>query len=587
MIGPRLRRVAAFAATLAAAGTILVACGDDEESSIDYLIDARVSDYNVNTRDGYAGGALMALTRVLPGFSLIGPDGQIVADRDVGTATLTETSPMTVRYDFNPDAVYSDGKPMVCDDLVLAATALGGRVRGFDAATNAGYRDIDKVDCTPGAKTATVTFDKDSEFREWRGLFGAGTLLPAHVVGRIAGVPDVVGTLNGKNSAAIAKIAKAWNTGFAIAPGDEIDPETFVASGPYRVEGYSTDRGLRLVANDKWWGQKPVLGDVTVWPLGTDGKTAVDDGVVDVADTADLSLADTVAGRDPQGQGGDTQGGDAQEGDARDGEGAETDRSAARDIAPLAVTNLVFADTGVTADLKVRQALATCMPRDRLAREHGSNGIVWSLHSASPADTLGPSLNVQFGRRYPRSNVARARTLLEQRVADENGRRAKPVIRIGYPAGSATSAAVVKTIADACVGAGITVKDASSPDLSVAGLGKKVDALLMSGDTFAAAGTSSGIPALYTLYPGDPLNLSGYRNAEVGKAITGLSETASDSARLPLLRTIDTQAWDQLPTIPLYGSVRGRDASAAVQRMVPGMGRSGTGWNMDRWGMTR
>ncbi|WOC14233.1 ABC transporter substrate-binding protein [Gordonia sp. MP11Mi] len=567
MIGPRLRRVAAIAAALAAAGTLLVACGDEEGSSIDYLTDARVSDYNVSTRDGYADGALMALTRVLPGFSLIGPDGQIVADRDVGTATLTETAPMTVRYDFSQDAVFSDGKPMVCDDLVLAATALGGRVRGFDAATNAGYRDIDKVDCTPGAKTATVTFAKNSDFREWRGLFGAGTLLPAHVVGRIAGVPDVVGTLNGKNRAAIAKISQAWNTGFKIAPGDEIDPEKFVASGPYRIQSYSADRGLRLVANDKWWGQKPVLGDVTVWPLGTDGTKAVDDGAVDVADTADLALADKVAGREPG--------------------ATDTDRSAARDIAPLAVTNLVFADTGVAADLKVRQALATCMPRDRLAREHGSNGVVWSLHSASPADALGPSLNVQFGRRYPRSNVARARTLLEQRAADENGRRAKPVIRIGYPAGSATSAAVVKTIADACVGAGITVTDASSPDLSVAGLGKKVDALLMSGDTFAAAGTASGIPAAYALYPGDPLNLSGYRSTAVGQAITGLSETASDSARLPFLRTIDTQAWDQLPTIPLYGTVRGRDASAAVHRMVPGMGRSGTGWNMDRWGMTR
>ncbi|MCF8604543.1 ABC transporter substrate-binding protein [Gordonia sp. HY442] len=567
MSGSRLRRVAALAAALAAAGTMLVACGDDEKgSSIDYLIDARVSDYNVNTPDGYAEGGLMALTRVLPGFSFIGPDGQIVADRDIGTATLTETSPMTVRYDFNRDAVYSDGRPMVCDDLVLAATALGGKARGFDAATQAGYRDIDKVDCKPGAKTATVTFDKDSSYREWRALFGAGTLLPAHVVGRLAGVSDVVGTLNGKNQRAIAKIADQWNTGFALKPGDEIDPEKFVASGPYRVESYSTDRGLRLVANEKWWGQKPVLGDVTVWPLGTDGAKAVDDGVVDVADTADVAEADKVAGNEAA--------------------PTDTDRSAARDVPPLAVTNLVFARTGIGSDVKVRQALATCMPRSRLARDHGSNGIVWSLRSAGPADSLGPSLNVQFGRRYPRSNVARARTLLEERNSSESGGNAKPVVRIGYPAGSKTSAAVVKAIADACGPAGLTVKDVSSPDFSVTQLGKGADALLSSGDTFAASGTASGIPAVYALYPGDPLNLSGYRDGAVGKAITGLSETASDSARLPLLRTIDTQAWDQLPTIPLYGAVRGREAAGAVQRVVPGMGRSGTGWNMDRWGVT-
>lgn len=565
MTGPRLRKGVAFAAALAAAGTMLVACGDDEGSSIDYLIDGRVSTYNTSTRDGYAEGALMALTRVLPGFSFIGPDGQIVADRDVGTATLTETAPMTVRYDFNRDAVYSDGKPMVCDDLVLAATALGGKVRGFDAATNAGYRDIEKVDCTPGAKTATVTFDKDSAFTQWNALFGAGTLLPAHVVGRLAGVGDVVGTLNGKDKAAIAKVAKAWSTGFAMAPGDEIDPETFVASGPYRVESYSTEHGLRLVANDKWWGQTPVLGDVTVWPLGTDGDKAVDEGVVDVVDTADIATADTMMGREAA--------------------PTDTDRSSARDTSPLAVTNLVFARKGVAADLKVRQALATCMPRDRLARDHGSNGIVWSLHSASPADALGSALNVQFGRRYPRTNVARARAILAQRTADDNGSRAKPVIRIGYPAGNTTAASVVKTIADACVGAGITVKDVSTPDFSVAALGTDADAAVMAGDTFAAAGTASGIPAVYAMYPGDPLNLSGFRDGGVGKAITGLAATTSDSARLPFLRTIDTQAWDDLPSIPLFGAVRAREASDAVKRMVPGMGRSGTGWNMDRWGV--
>nr|WP_221247430.1 ABC transporter substrate-binding protein [Gordonia humi] len=561
-----MRRIAALTAALAAAGAGLVACGEQESSSIDYLIDARVSDYNANTSDGYADGSLMALTRVLPGFSFIGPDGQIVADRDVGTATLVESSPTTVRYDFDPKAVYSDGKPMVCDDIVLAAAAMGGRVRGFDAATNAGYRDIDRVDCTPGAKTATVTFDKNSQYLDWQGLFGAGTLLPAHVVGRLAGVAEVASALTTGNRAAIAKIADAWNTGFKLAPGDDVDPETFVASGPYRVESYSADKGLRLVANDKWWGRDPVLGDVTVWPSGTDGAKAVDDGVVDVADTADVATADKVAGEDAA--------------------PTDTDRSAQRDTAPLAVTSLVFARSGVAADLRVRQALATCMPRDRLAREHGANGIVWSLRSAAPADALGPSLNAQFSRRYPRSNPARARGILEQRPTDENGRRSKPVIRIGYPKGSPTAAAVVTTIADACVGAGITVRDVATPDFSVSQLGKTADAVLMSGDTFAASGTASGVPAIYAFYPGDPLNLSGFRSESVGAAVTDLSATASDSARLPLLRTIDTQTWDRLPTIPLYGTVRGREATDAVQRMVPGLGRSGTGWNMDRWGVT-
>ncbi|GEE02686.1 putative lipoprotein [Gordonia spumicola] len=560
MIGPRLRRVAALTAALAAAGTLLVACGDDEKSSVDYLVDARVRSLNVNTRDGYADGALMALTRVLPGFSYIGPQGQTVADRDIGTATLQESSPMTVRYEFSADAVYSDGHAMTCDDLLLAATAMGGRVAGFDAATHAGYQDIDKVDCAPGARSATVTFRQGASYGDWAGLFGAGTLLPAHVVGRIAGVADVHGAITGKDAKALGKIADAWNTGFALAPGREVDKDTILSSGPYRVESYSTDEGLRLVANDKWWGGRPALGDVTVWTAGTNGAGALADGRVDVVDSADLSAADTLAGR-----------------------AAVTDRGSARDAAPLSVTSLVFAGRGVVADALVRRALASCMPRNQLARAHGANGIVWNLRSAAPADTLGPSLNVQFGRRYPRSDAARARALLDQRPIDTNGRRPKPVIRIGYPAGSTVDKAVVDAVAASCVGAGITVRDVSSPDFSVAALGKDADAVLMSGDTFAASGSASGVPALYALYPGDPLNLSGFRDVTVRNAVNDIVATTSDSARLPLLRTIDTQAWDQLPSIPLFGTVRGREYTG-VSRVVPGLGRSGTGWNMDRWG---
>ncbi|GAC79533.1 peptide/nickel transport system substrate-binding protein [Gordonia malaquae] len=561
MIGPRLRRVAALTATLAAAGSLLVACGDDEQSSVDYLVDARVRSLNVNTRDGYADGALMALTRVLPGFSYVGPQGQTVADRDVGTATVQESTPLTVRYEFTDGAVYSDGHAMSCDDLLLAATAMGGKVKGFDASTNAGYRNIDKVDCKPGARTATVTFASGFTFGDWSSLFGAGSLLPAHVVGRLAGVPDVVGAINRKDSKALAKIATAWNTGFGLKPGGEIDPTTILSSGPYRLESYTTGKGLRLVANDKWWGRKPALGDVTVWPRGTDGAAALADGRVEVVDSGDLSASDALAGR----------------------ETPITDRGSARDIAPVSVTNLVFARTGVASDILVRRALASCMPRNQLARAHGSNGLVWNLRSAAPADTLGPSLNAQFGRRYPRSDVARARGLLEQRPVDANGRRAKPVIRIGYPAGSTVDKAIVDTIAQSCVKAGITVRDASSPDFSVSSLGSTVDAVILSGDTFAASGTTSGVPAVFALYPGDPLNLSGFRDGTVRTSINELVATSSDSGRLPLLRSIETAAWDQLPSIPLFGTVRGRESSG-VSNVVVGLGRSGTGWNMDRWG---
>ncbi|EGD56044.1 ABC transporter substrate-binding protein [Gordonia neofelifaecis] len=565
MIRPRLRRAAALLAVGAAAGGLLVACGGDDRSDVDYLVDARVSSYNVNTVDGHADGALMALSRVLPGFNIVGPDGQIIADRDIGTVTPQPGGGLTLRYDFNPAAVYSDGTKLTCDDLFLAATAMSGTTPGFAAATNAGYRDIASVDCRPGESSATVAFAKGREYGQWNELFGAGTLLPAHVVARLAGVPNVVDPIRSGDKAAIAKIVKAWNTAFDMLPGAAIDEKTFVSAGPYRVESYSVDGGLKLIENDKWWGARPTSDTITVWPRGTDGDTALDGSKATVIDTADLALGDRVSGRASA--------------------TTPVDRSTLRETAPLSVTQLVFEGRGVAADPLVRKALASCMPRDSLARRYGANGIVWNLRTASPSDPLGPSLNVQYGRRYPRSDVPRAKDLLSQRAVSDTGRRAKPTVRIGYLAKSPENADVVKMISDACTPAGFTIEDVSSPELSVNSLGTDVDALLLSDGSFAASSTASGFPEAFALYGGDPLNLSKFRNAQVSEAITALAATRSDSARLPLLRTIETVAWDELPTIPLYGTVRARESSL-VTHVVPGLGVSGTGWNMDRWGVS-
>lgn len=295
-----------------------------------------------------------------------------------------------------------------------------------------------------------------------------------------------------------------------------------------------------------------------MWPRGITAS-ALDGSRATVVDTADLALGTKVSGETSP--------------------STPVNRTTIREEAPLAVTQLVFADKGVGSDPLVRRALASCMPRDALARRFGANGVTWNLRSASPADPLGPSLNTQYGRRYPRSDVPRAKTLLSQRGP---GSRAKPTVRIGYVAKSAENAEVVKMIAQTCGPAGITVTDASSPELTIAGLGKDYDAVLMSDGSFAASSTASGFPEIFALSAGDPLNLSGFRDRQVAAAIAELAGTTSDSARLPLLRAIETAAWDQLPTVPLFGTVRAREA-ASVGNMVPGMGVSGTGWNMDRW----
>lgn len=561
------RLVSALAVGLTAVVAVtLTACGSGDRDQIDYLIDASVDGYNVNTVDGDASGAIMALARVLPGFSYLGPDGQVVADRDIGTVTVQDGPVLTLQYTFADKAQYSDGHPMECDDLVLAAAAMGGKLRGFAASTNAGYRDIAGVECTPGEKTATVTFARGRDYAQWPALFGVGTLLPAHVVARKAGVPDLVGAIEKGDKAAIAKIADVWNNGFALKPGTAIDEKDFPSAGPYKLREYTVAGGLRLTANDKWWGDAPVTRDITVWPRGTAGDKAVADGKVEVADTGDLAAGDRMMGRA-----------------ATEYTGGEN-RRAAKDPRSLSVTQLVLSGRGVLADPALRRAFASCVPRDALARRFGANGLVWSLRTVAPSDPLGSALNEQFARRYPRSDVRRTRQLLDDRPAGADGRRAPVTVRLGYRAPDPVGKAVADAIIAECGAAGLTVVDASSDALTPGALGSGVDVLLTNGATgFAAAGTASGFPNVYQLFGGDPLDLSGFNNPQATGAIADLSLTQSDSARLPLLRTIENAAWDALPSIPLFGTVRAREHTTSTAQVIPGLARTGTGWNMDRW----
>jgi ABC-type transport system substrate-binding protein len=76
---------------------------------------------------------------VLTGFTFHGPDGQVLADHDFGTVSVVGREPLVLDYQIADDAVYSDGKPITCDDMVLAWAAQSGR---FPASTPPARRAI-------------------------------------------------------------------------------------------------------------------------------------------------------------------------------------------------------------------------------------------------------------------------------------------------------------------------------------------------------------------------------------------------------------------------------------------------------------
>lgn len=544
---------------------LLTACGSGEPPTVNYLVDAKFSTYNPNTPGGNADGMLMPLTRVLAGFSLLGPAGQVIPDRDVGTVTPVPGPSLTLRYDFNPKAVFSDGHAMTCDDVVLSWAAQSGRFDGFTPATTAGYRDIESVTCTPGARSATVAFAKGRAYRDWISLFGAGALLPAHVVARDAGVANVVDPIKTRNRDSLAAIAKSWNTGFALHPG-QFDAARFLSSGPYVVAEFTSDGELLLKRNEKFWGDVASTPNVTVWSAASGPSHRPATGGYDVVDVADGAVASV------------------------DGKPAtESLGPAAVSLADprraLGVDQIVLQSKGVFAEPSVRQAFASCVPRDQLTQRFGRGAQMWNLRFLSPADQLASAINSEFGKRFLRADLARARQLLGARPAQPDGKPAGPVrVRMAYRGPDERRAGITAAIVDSCKGVGITVVDAASDTTTTTDLGRTVDAMLVaSGASFAAAGANDPARGSYQLRGGDPLNIGDFRDPPTTGAVDALAVTTNAEDRLRLARSIETAAWRDLASIPLFATPRQQGFSAEVRNIVPGAARSGTGWNMDRW----
>jgi peptide/nickel transport system substrate-binding protein len=283
----RSRSVIVAAVLSVLGGPALSACSGSTADSIDYAVDGTLVSYNTNTVAGAASGGPQAFARVLTGFNYHGPDGQIVGDHDFGTISVVGRAPLILDYEINADAVYSDGKPITCDDMVLAWASQSGRLPGFDAASRAGYTDIASVDCAPGQKKSRVTFAQDRGFVDFGQLFAATSMMPSHVIADELGLGDggVTSAISNNDGPTVERIAQVWNNAWNLS-ADDFDAKRFPSSGPYKIESVNKDGSVVLTANDKWWGAKPVTNKITVWPRGADIQDKVNQGTYDVVDVA-------------------------------------------------------------------------------------------------------------------------------------------------------------------------------------------------------------------------------------------------------------------------------------------------------------
>lgn len=545
-MGLKRRRLAAMVvSTVAALG--LVGCGGGTADEIDYAVDGALVTYNTNSVAGAASGGAQAFARVLSGFGYHGPDGQVVADLDFGSIAVVGRAPLVLDYTIADNAVYSDGKPITCDDMVLTWAAQSGRFPQFDAASRAGYIDIATIDCQPGQKKARVSFAIDRPFADYGQLFTATALMPSHVIADELGLGEggVTRALQASDLPVIDRIAAVWNTGWNLEPG--VDVARFPSSGPYKIDSVRDDGAVVLVANDRWWGTRAITPRITVFQRGLYVQDRVNDGTFDVVDVATGSSGTLTT----------------------------PDNYERTDSPSTGIEQMIFAPQGALSQTPERRALALCTPRDVIAR---NAEVPVSNARLNPVneDTLALTENVPAAGEFMTSNPVAAREALAGRPL---------TVRIGYQTPNARLAATVGAIAKACEPAGITVTDASSDVAGPQALRDgQIDVLIASTGGATGSGSSgSSVVDAYTLFAGNGDNLSRYANGQIDGIISALAVTADPKEQARLYGEGAPILWADMPTLPLYRQQRTLMVSTNVEAVSSNPTRWGAGWNMDRW----
>ncbi len=200
-------------------------------------IDQAPTGCNPNSALGDTWADHLVLEAVLPSAFVVNPSDNSSYDSAViSQAEVQSTSPQRVVYTINPQAVWSDGKPITAADFIYAwqqqrGDADADGVPGGGSASTLGYRDVKSVKGSNHGRTVTVVFK--TPFADWQSLFD--DLLPAHVMEQAG-----------------------WDPGCST-----VDPAVDLSGGPFKIASVAADR-IVLDRNPKWWGQAPYLDRLVI-----------------------------------------------------------------------------------------------------------------------------------------------------------------------------------------------------------------------------------------------------------------------------------------------------------------------------------
>lgn len=510
--------------------------------------------YNNGTGTDNAIKNTIVLNQVQTGFWEFGPDGSVQPNPEFGTYEKVSDEPLTVEYQINPDAVWSDGEQIDCDDIMLMWAANSGTYDEgeeilFDTAGTTGFDLMEKPTCADGDKDFTIVYTEP--YSDW--IAGVSSILPAHIAEQESGTEDIVAAVEGDDVEALTAVAEFWNNGWRFDPGT-IPEELVPSSGPYNLGTWEPGQSITLTANENYWGTPAVAQNIVVRFIEQEGQAqALQNGDIQIAEPQ--PNPDVIAQLEAVGDAITIEQGDE-----------------------FTYEHLDFNFESAFSDPQLREAFALCAPRDEIVDtliapvNENAELIQSRFYLPFQAQYESVAGEIQDGS-YDTANIEASKAIL-----DEAG-LAGTEVRIGYQTPNQRRTNEVDLIRASCEQAGFVVTDAGQADFFEVGLsaGNFDVALFAWSGSPLVSGTSS------TFETGGGNNNGKYTNPEVDELLAQLNVTPDQDEQAEIISQIETILWDDLATIPLFAfpGVVAYDNTVSNVTFQPS--QSSVTWNMHQW----
>ena len=536
--------------------------------TITHTFEQEFDAYNGNTSENNASKNNIVLQRVLTGFWFFDKGGNVAPNPDFGSYEKTSDDPLTVEYSINPKAVWSDGTPIDCDDILLWWAGNSGKIGDgiFSASGTTGVELIEVPDCQAGDKDFTLKYTEPFADWESQGAPGAADMLPAHVVEKQGGLDEqqFIDAVKAKDAKALAKAAKFYSSGWVMEPGQLLDEALIPSNGPFKLSKWDAGQSITLVANDKYWGDPPAVKTVVIRFIAQDEQAqALQNGEVNIIEPqANPDLLNQL--------------------EAAQGVKVVTGTQYLYDH-----LDFNFTKNNPFSDKRLREAFAKCVPRklivDNLIKPQQDDAKPMDVRNVAPFDPIyGTAVQGSGAEKYAAVDIAGAKKLLAD--AGKEGMR----VGVGYNTPNPRRTQVVELIADSCGKAGFKVVDEGAKNFFEADgdlANARFDVAL-----FGWAGSSlvSGWASTFTTpaacTPTQKGNNNGcYSNKEVDRLIKELNATIDPDQRAKLVADVERLLWEDLATIPLYSQPALSAWTDTLKSIEPNPSQASITWNMDDW----